>query len=206
MSLRLFFAGLTLLFALNSFGQDSLKKTNPIIFLGYALSLPRNQSGIQGNVDLNYQVKRSLYTVRFVGAAYFDIGTVAISPVNYFPTISNKGGLEEYGVLYGRRFITDGHSFSFSAGLSFNDRTGFEAGPNNQPRPYESYYAGLPFEVTWLTFKAKKRKYHIYGIIPVGKPTGLGHTVGLKLSGNVSQHSYLSLGIVMGIGYHKQYY
>lgn len=205
MTLHRFLTAICFLYALNSFGQDSLKKTNPIIYLEYCFGLPLNQLGVQLNLDLNYQVKGNLYTLRFVGAGYFDVGTVALSPINYIPTISDKGGLSEYGVLYGRRFIEDGESFSFSAGLSFNDRTGYTAGINNQQRHYESYYIGLPFEVNWLAFKARKRKYHIYSIIPVGKRTAFGNSIGFKISGNVSQHGYLALGLIYGIGYHKQY-
>jgi len=204
MRFRLFVSGLTLFYSLNGFSQDSLKKTNPIIFFESCFSMPLTQFGVQANLALNYQVKRNLYTLRFVGAAYFDVGAVALTPFNYLPRISDRGGLEEYGALYGRRIIKAGHSFSFSAGLSFNDRTGFKAGPDNQPQHYESYYIGLPFEATWLAFKAKKRKYHIYGI-PVGKPTGYGDSFGFKISGNVSQHSYVALGLVLGMGYHKQY-
>jgi hypothetical protein len=205
MRLRLFFTGLGILYSLNGFSQDSLKKTNPIIYFETCFSLPLNELGVQLNLDLNYQVKGNLYTLRFVGAAYFDVGTVALSPVNYFPTISGKGGLEEYGVLYGRRFIEGGQSFSFSAGLSLNDRTGYTAGMNNQQRHYESYYIGIPFEVNWLAFKGRKRKYHIYSIIPVGKPTAFGNSIGFKISGNASQHGYVALCLIYGIGYHKAY-
>jgi hypothetical protein len=205
MKLRLFFAGLAIVFALRGFGQDSLKKTNPVIYFGTSFSLPLTQSGVQLNLDLNYQVRSSLYTLRFVGAGYFDVGTVALSPINYFPTISGKGGLEEYGVLYGRRFIHGGHAFSFSAGASFNDRTGYVAGINNQPQHYESYYVGLPFEMNVLWFKPVKRRYRVYRIFPVGKPTAFGDSFGFKLAGNVSEHSYISLGIVFGMGNHKEY-
>jgi len=200
MRFRLFLTGLTLIYAINSFGQDPLKKMNPVIFFESSFSMPLTQLGVQANLDLNYQVKANLYTLRFVGAAYFDVGTVALTPFNYFPKISNKGGLEEYGALYGRRIIKAGHSFNFSAGLSFNDRTGFKAGPDNQPQPYESYYIGLPFEATWSTFKAKKGRYY-----PFRKSTAYGDSFGFKISGNVSQHSYVALGVVWGMGYHKQY-
>jgi len=205
MRLRLFFISLGILYTLNCFSQDSLKKPNPIIYFESCLSLPLNQSGVQLNLDLNYQVRSSLYTLRFVGAGYFDVGTVALSPVNYFPTISGKGGLEEYGILYGRRSVKAGHSFSISAGLSFNDRTGYVAGINNQQQHYESFYIGLPFEMNVLWFKPVKRRYKVYGIFPVGKPTAFGNSFGFKLSGNISEHSYFSLGIVFGMGDHKEY-
>jgi hypothetical protein len=45
----------------------------------------------------------------------------------------------------------------------------------------------------------------IYGILPVGKPTGLGQGVGIKAFGNISRNSYLGLALSCGIGYFKKY-
>ena len=110
MRLRLFFISLGILYTLNCFSQDSLKKPNPIIYFESCLSLPLNQSGVQLNLDLNYQVRSSLYTLRFVGAGYFDVGTVALSPINYFPTISGKGKfIFEYLSRTGRKPFFTGY-------------------------------------------------------------------------------------------------
>jgi hypothetical protein len=204
MSLRLFFIIPGFLIVLNGFGQDSLKKTNPIIYGDAGTSVPLSGvNGIQIDFNVNYQVNKSLFTARFAGV--YDFNFYIFPPANHQVGVESKGSLTEWGILYGRRFINRNHSFSFSAGVSLNDKVSFLTDVNQQRQRIESHYPGLAFEANVLWFKSTKKRYRIYGIIPVGNPTGFGNDIGFKLGGNISQHSYLSLGIVMGIGYHKQY-
>jgi hypothetical protein len=201
MKSRILLALLCLL-VLNTYGQDSLKKTNPIIYLDYGIGFGETGvSGIQFNAGLNYQYKKSLFTVRVINITDLKTSVVVLTPFFALPEIKFNGSLSEYAALYGLRFINGGHSFSFSVGLSMNDRVALS--PSGQH--IESTYVGVPFETNVLWFKAKKERYRIYGIVPVGKPTSLGGSVGFKLAGNVSQHSYMSLALVFGPGYHKQY-
>jgi hypothetical protein len=201
----LLFSAALFLFLLNGYGQDSLKR-NPIIYgeLGGGFAIG-GIGGLEGNFNLNYQVKKSLFTLRILGVADLAVSPVETSPFTYLPGLENTGSLTEYGALYGWRFIDGGHSFSFSAGASLTDRTFIYRMSNHQKVQIESKFIGLPFEANVLWFKSHKSRYRLYHIIPIGKPTGFGSSIGFKLAGNVSQHSYLTLGLVLGLGYHKQY-
>ena len=194
------------LFSLSVFGQDSLKlKTNPIIYGDMGFSIPiTGIGGIQFNSSLNYQRNKSLFTLRVVAVQSFTVATVELSPFTVFPYFKDSGHLTEWSALYGWRLVDEDEAFSISAGVSYNDRV-IVYYSNNNRQQLESRYPGLPFEINVLWFKGRKKKYHIYYLIPVGRPTGFGHSFGFKLSGNVSQHSYLSFGAVLGLGYHKQY-
>jgi len=203
----LFLLNLFILLAISTaFGQDSLKlKTNPIIYGDLGFSIPlAGIGGIQFNSSLNFQHHKSLFTLRVVGIQSFTVATAALSPFTVFPYFKDAGSLVEFSFLDGWRTVDGNHAFSISGGISYNDRV-FIDYPNNKRQQTESRYAGLPFEMNILWFKARKQKYHIYYLIPVGRPTGFGHSFGLKLSGNISQHSYVSFGTVFGWGFHKEY-
>jgi len=197
--------GFIFLFSLSLFGQDSLKKTNPIIFGDIGFGIPVSGiDGIQFNSSLNYQYKKSLFTLRIVAVQSFTVAAAELTPITFFPYFKDAGHLTEESILYGWRFAQDGHSYSISAGISDNDRV-IVYYTNKIKHQLEYRYAGLPFEMNVLWFKARKQKYHLYYLIPVGKPTAFGHSFGFKLSGNISQHSYMSLGMVFGLGLHKEY-
>lgn len=206
--LTLFCAIFTCVF--NVFGQDTVKtistvKTNPIIFgEGYFGAALAGLSGYYLGASFNYQIKSSLLTFRV--STIPDIDLKIISPIIPLPYFLDKGHTDEYGFLYGLRKVKDGLSFSFSAGVSCNYRLTTEYDNNNQILYRNRYnYVGLPFEVNVKWFKKEKNRYRIYYVFPVGKPTGFGRSLGLKLSGNISKYSYLAIGIVGGLGYHKQY-
>jgi hypothetical protein len=59
----------------------------------------------------------------------------------------------------------------------------------------------LPLEFSIKWFKREQSPYRIYGIIPVGRPSGIGNSMGFTLIGNISQHSFIGFGI----GHHKEY-
>jgi hypothetical protein len=187
-----------LLFSLSVFGQDSLE-TNPIIYADFEIApLVAGLNNIQVSTSLNYQVKNNLFTVRLLGLGNFD-------EVYYNPDYPNiRNTLYEPGLLYGKRYISRGHSLSFSAGIAAVHwvHTVIYKG---QYTSTDNWYAGLPFEVNYIWFRAKKRRSRIYGIFPYGKPTGFGPGIGLKLSGDVSEHSFASFGVVFGLGWYRQY-
>jgi hypothetical protein len=201
----LFFPALLLCIFSACFGQDSLK-TNRIIYgdMGVGAGLA-GIGGIEGSLSVNYQVKKSLFSLRLIGVQSFTLGAVEFSPFTAFPTIKDNGSLVEFAALYGRRFIDGGQSFSYSVGASFNDRTFVDYISKHQTQNVTAHYIGLPVEATFLWFKSKKKRYRIYYLVPVGKPTGFGKSIGFKFAGNISQHSYLSLGLVLGWGWLKQY-
>jgi hypothetical protein len=182
-------SGFIFLCLFRAFGQDSLK-TNPIIFADFEFTpLVAGQNNLQLNGSLNYQVKKSLFTLRFLGLGNYD----EVANSQYVPEVKNT--LYEMGLLYGLRFINGGHSISFSGGLSFNHWIHNVTYEGKLQRT-DSRYAGLPFEADYVWFKAKKRKI---------SSTGYGGSIGLKLSGNVSEHSFVSFGVVFGLGFFRKY-
>ena len=189
---------LIFLFSLNVFSQESLK-TNSIIYVDFELTpTVIGLNNMQINSSLNYQVKNSLFTFRLLGLGNFDESF----NTEIVPDIRNT--LYETGFLYGSRYISGRHSFSFSAGIAA-DHWVHNVTFQGQYQRTESWYPGLPFEVNYIWFRAKKRKSRIYGIIPYGKPTGFGGSIGFKVSGTMSAHSFMSFGVVFGLGWHRQY-
>lgn len=194
------------------FAQDTVKtnsvvKTNPIIFGEfYAGSAVAGVSGIEAGLGLNYQIKKSLITIRYTE---IDHTKLAVVPIVFFigiPIVVDLGHASEFAALYGLRSIKAGHSLSFSFGVSQNTHVVkcYDNNYNLQSQT-QSSYVGMPFEFNIKWFKKSKARYRIYYLIPVGKPSGFGNSIGVKLSGNISQYSYLALGINLGLGYHKSY-
>lgn len=68
-----------------------------------------------------------------------------------------------------------------------------------------TYYAGVPFEANIHWFKARKERFRIYGLIPLGHPMGFGGSIGLKVFGSVSKNSYIGFGLMYGLGWHREY-
>ncbi|WP_374445460.1 hypothetical protein [Epilithonimonas sp.] len=189
------------------FSLVSSQKTNPIIYadlgIGYARDLTKN-GGILQYGSLNYQNKKNLFTFRYseinqLGVSFLNMGLLAL------PILSNDIKMEEIALLYGRRYIDDNFSYSFSAGLSTNNYIQKLKTEDNNYYKDRSRYIGIPLEFGIKWFKKDKSPYRIYELIPVGRPTGFGNSIGFKLLGNISKHSYVGLGVDFGIGYHKEY-
>ena len=186
------------------FSQDSLK-TNPVIFMeGYIGRSVLAARGWNIGLSLNYQFKRNLITLRTTTIA--DRRYIGMERKSDFflslPDLQNA--YDDYAILYGSRFVKEGHSLSASFGLSYNQWTHFER-IRGKTQKFDSSYIGIPYEFTIKWFKKDKERYRIYGLIPVGKPTALGHSYGLKLYGNISKNSFVALGVSSSIGYHKKY-
>jgi hypothetical protein len=153
-------------------------------------------------IGLNYQLKRNLFTVRCTGTAKFNVDI--ISPLVPLPYPSLNSSLDEVALLYGQRFINNGHAYSISLGASYNH---FRIYDKSTSARYDinSEYIGLPFEANIKWFKSVKKRFKIYGLIPVGKPTAFGGSIGFKFFGNISKQSYAGIGLSYGLGYHKVY-
>lgn len=162
-----------------------------------------NTGGFSNGAGLNYQKNRNLFTLRCL--ATVRLRCKILSPFFPLPIIDQKTDLEEYSVLYGWRFIDEGTAYSFSLGFSYNLFTELSTDNNNQKNIKLSKYKGVPFEANIKWFKKEKRRFRIYGLLPVGKPTALGGSLGFKIFGNLSKHSYAGLGITYGLGCHKKY-
>jgi hypothetical protein len=188
------------LFSLSLFGQDSIK-TNPVIYADGGFGIPLgDMSGLQLNAGLNYQAGKNLFTLRAnaIGGNFPEGGISTTVP-------RRVSDLYEYGILYGRRFINGGRSFSFSAGIAYDDRPTSVTFKGVELRNFSSRYPAIPFELNWLWFQKNKQPNPLSLLFPVEKTTGYSGSVGLRLSGNISKYSYVALGAVFGLGWHRQY-
>ena len=192
---------------LTSFAQetdDRYTKTNSIyygelIFGSGAIFKDGTGAGaLNLGVGLNYQHKKSLYTLRYNHVVDFTIGFVFIIPVEI-----QSATINEYAALYGRRWLFKGSSISLSGGLSIQQYTSKIDGG----QVFENInVVGIPLEFNVRFFKRRKRTFRAYyGLIPIGEPTSFGRGFGLKLSGNIASRGFLSFGITYSLGSHKYY-
>lgn len=183
--------------------------SNPIVFLeGYG--------GIGGGEDLitvyglqaNFQFfEKDLVTFRLT---HYE--NLKSDPVLFgfaaFPLFVKKNTLDEFGLLYGKRYIFRNSSFSFSGGGSLNEEVYYSY--NQEIKGYEQHKTqkiGFPFEFNIKWFKPRKSRFRAYyGLVPIGKrEVAFGRSFGFKIIGNVSTRTYVGLGISYGFGFHKKY-
>jgi hypothetical protein len=180
--------------------QDSIfKKPNPIVFGDLSLGYGNGSLlGLMGGVSLNYQTKSNLFTFRHLEIFRFDnIDFFLLIPFNI-----ESRSIREYSLLYGKRYIEDGTSYHFSGGFSYNT---YQERRDNALIAHESF-VGFPLEAGISWFKDKKQKYRVfYGLIPVGKPTSFGKSIGFKLHANIARRTYVGIGLTIGMGWHKVY-
>ncbi|WP_435801243.1 hypothetical protein [Polaribacter sp.] len=179
--------------------QDSLVvKENPIIFgdilLGYANT---GKSAVTVGLNINYQSKNDLFTFR-------TSETTSIDKIEWFlfvPIFKVTNTTTEYAALYGKRYIEDGTAYHFSGGISYNINE--DVNGNLKTR---DTFIGFPIEAGISWFKSEKKRFRVFsGLIPVGKPTSFGRSIGIKLYGNIAKRSYVGLGLTFGLGWHKTY-
>lgn len=178
-------------------------KSNPIIYFeglfGYAGG---EVSGLTIGGILNFQSNKDLFTVRLQNQTKIDSDYLALFP---FSALFSKVNIDEFSVLYGKRHIVDNKSYSFSLGLSSNIKH-TRIRENNVVFWDDEKYFGIPFEINIKWFKREKKRFRIlYGIVPVGKETGFGRSIGFKFYGNIAKTSYIGVGINVGLGWHKKY-
>jgi hypothetical protein len=176
--------------------QDSLRgKTNPIFFTGMNLGyITGGLKGLHASFDINYQSKNNLITFKYATITDLKIGILFFVP---FPEINSV--TEQFSLLFGKRYVVDGFSYHFSGGISYN---------NSHDRKIDKRhkYFGFPIEIGTHWFHSKKKRFRVlYGLIPVGKPTGFGRSFGIKLHANIAKKSYVGLGLNFGLGWYKKY-
>lgn len=200
------------IYAQNEVIIDSISKSNPIIFpeIYFGIgSLENNYGWIVGG-NLNYQFyKTDLITAR----VNFNSGPKASNTLllssGLYP-LSEYGEIQEEQIegalLYGKRWINRGVSFSISGGVSYVYR--------QYPKEQSNYFIkdtqefiGFPIELNVKFFKKEKRPFRAYyGIIPTGKrKVSFGRAVGFKIIGNFGKSDYLAFGMTYGLGWHKKY-
>jgi hypothetical protein len=186
-----------------AFGQPE-KKPNPVLYYEGLLGHSWGESGgFSLGAQLNYQTNKNLFTLRYNATIrmHWEIS----NPFVPIPIARAVSDLEEYSFLYGFRFIHDGISFSPSVGLSHNVLSRYLKDENLQNYTEISKYLGVPYEINVKFFKNQKQRYRLYHIIPVGKPTAFGKSIGFKIFGNFSKTRYGGFGVTYGYGYHKVY-
>ena len=161
--------------------------------------------GIGGNV--NYQFNRTdLITARIGGFASYTTELALLAPAVGFPVFRRDEQMLDYGLLYGKRWIGKGSSFSISAGVAYINHQYLEK-VDDQYYLQKENLIGIPFEVNLKFFKKQKRRLRLYyGIIPVTKKrVAFGRSFGFKVVGNISKANYTAFGISYGFGWHKKY-
>ncbi len=201
-SFKLFLLALAFLSIESKAFSQTTEKLNPIIFVDESLGGAfGNAGGLAIVIGINYQVNRSLFTLRYVGTV--KLGVDVIAPLVPLPFVNVKNTMGEVALLYGLRMVEDDKGYSFSLGASYN---GYDQYYDKMGYNEKSYtYFGVPFEANIKWFKKEKKRFRIYGLIPVGKPTAFGGSIGFKLFGNISKQSYAGVALSIGLGMHKVY-
>lgn len=185
-------------------------QTNPIIFADVSVGLTfGDATGLGFGASLNYQTGRNLFTFsyNYNYIADFDGETALITPFTPIPilVIKDDSNQNTLALLYGWRFEEGGHAWNVSLGPSYHhSNDSFQISPGLFSGSSSSYI-GASAEIGIKWFKAEKRPYHLFGVVPVGPPTSFGRSLGFKLVGNISENSYIGLLFTYGLGYHKKY-
>lgn len=180
---------------------------NPIAYIEAILGFGNGSAdGLVVGYTLNYQFEGNLLTFRnsYLASKNKERNR-ALSNAFIFPAYVQGNSFTEYAFLYGRRFIFGGSSLSFSGGISTNTAVYRKEFEGERTRSSLNYMA-FPYEISFKFFKREKSRYRIiYGLIPVGKPTGFSRSFGIKLFGSMGKESYFGLGLTFGLGWHKVY-
>lgn len=175
------------------------KKGNiPIIHVEMGLGIfkygPENGS-VSFSAAINYQKNKNLFSFRKRFLANSPLVGDYNDPILVYET-------DDFALLYGRRIIQGGVSYSFLGGLSWI----YSKEEKIAERGYDNIsYKGLSLEFNVKKFKAKKRRSRFLGVFPYGNPNSFSLSSGLKLFGNISKKSYIGIGLNFGMGYYKHY-
>ena len=164
------------------------------LFGGYAFG---STGGFSGGWALNVQVDRHLFTVRGVANVKFHSASDELSPFTLLPAIGQRSNMQETSLLYGWRFIPDTKGYSFSLGPSWNSYTRNFKNEVGEQYSRTGKYTGMAFDASIKWFKERKRQQWWL-------PTKTAASIGFRLFGNVSQYSYVGIGVEIGLGYRKK--
>lgn len=203
-TMKSFIILLVLFLTFESFSQKNDSKNNNIFF--YEISSGGSfGDGGGGNAafSINYQTKEHLFTYKYSGTFKIDPESRFLIAFIPFAYIFLPLKLEERALLYGKRYLRNEVSYSFSAGISYTD---YHDEFVDYDRATETgRFIGFPFEINARRFNREKSKLKLIGIIPIGKSNGFGMAGGIKLFGSLSKKSYIGIGLTMGFGYYKNY-
>jgi hypothetical protein len=172
-------------FVCSIYGQEKKVSNSIIYFEGFGGFSLISDAGFGGGFELNYQKKKDLFSFRVIKVAGYvrDYSKYNLVISQYSRTKHDN----EYALLYGKRWLEHNCSYSISGGLSYNHFI-------SDKIIYNKNYIGIPFESNVIWYSSKKKN-------------NLGNVItpkfGFKLFGNISNNSFIGLGISLGIGYHK---
>jgi hypothetical protein len=196
--IRFLFALLITANVLNATAQLGPDK---IIFGEFLVGASHNE-GLAFGANLNCQSGLHLFTARYLTHRNFYNKLIAVYADN--ENLNVRSQQDEWALLYGPRLDFERFSASFSAGIS-GSVVSIVSSDVQANLNYHNRYIGIPYEFNVKFFKKKKSRYRLYGLVPVGKPTSFGRSIGMKLFGNFSGERYFGLGLTLGIGVHKLY-
>lgn len=192
--------GIILFLTISGWSQE--QKTNPIVFTEFLVGYAGGSSqGLASGINLNFQKNNHLFTARYLNVTEFRVDWLIIIPTAS-TTIEQ---VHDVGLLYGRRKIHNNFSLSYSAGISYVNSRKLISEENNDLVYNRDENVGLPFEMNIKWFNSEKKRYRIYYIVPVGKPTSFSRSIGFKFFGTVSKTTFVGLGLNYGFGWHKNY-
>ncbi|MCH2034624.1 MAG: hypothetical protein MK202_14025 [Tenacibaculum sp.] len=189
--------------AQNSTETTTNQKKNSVWFLDATIGGSNSEGGAAlVGFSLNYQYNKNLFTFR--SNISYELATPASLSI-VFPFLTGSVYNIERALLYGRRHTYEGFSYSYSAGIAYSELKESEGFFNFEPINHLDNAIGFPLQFVIKWFKEEKSRYRIYEVIPVGKPTTLGNSIGFKFMANVSKIPYVGVGLTIGLGKHKKY-
>jgi hypothetical protein len=178
------------------------QKPNKIIYgdLNYALGTAFVNEGddlaAAIGASFYYQHNHNLYSFRYNLVDDLFGGSPSGESVRF-------SRVHEFGLLYGYRWLFKGSSIALSGGVSLNH---YALKLRNGNFEEISNQVGFPVEASVRFFKKRKRRFRAYyGLIPIGRPTNFGRSLGFKLSANFAERGFFLIGFTYGLGVHKYY-
>jgi hypothetical protein len=181
-------------------------RSNPITYIDLLGGYTNGEiKGYSFGTSLNMQNNKDLFTFRTLYSAEINKDVNFLEALSIAPLFKGGNSINEYAVLYGKRFIDNNLAYSISLGISSNLKK-HKVVQNNSKIWIRNQYIGIPFEINFNLFKPRKKRFRaLYGLVPLGKPTGFGRSFGFKLYGNIAKTSYIGIGLTFGYGWHKKY-
>jgi hypothetical protein len=207
--MKRFFVLLFAFMNLHGFAQDSTsvvaKDSNPVIFMegGAGYSGGKSQ-GWTISYGLNYQYKNELFTARYIGLADYRLPG-ANGGLIIFPVPRRVETIDEASAMYGKRYIYNNKSISFSVGIGMVKQRKLKIIDSDNHEWIENKNFGFPFEFNIKWFKREKKPFRIYWVVPVGPPISFGGSIGFKFAGNIGKTNYAGIGLTYSYGWHRNY-
>jgi hypothetical protein len=180
------------------------KKGNQIFYVDFLLGGSSISEGsLNSGFALNYQKGKNLFTYRRNQSKKIEGNAFLVFWFLPLEILYTEVNSRENSFMFGRRYIKNGFSYSFSSGISFLKLN--EINEITQEIFTKDTFIGVPLEFSLHWFKKNKEKIKLFSLIPVGKPTGFGVSTGFKVYATIAKKSYFGAGLTFGFGYYKNY-